>query len=96
MLDLTDVINQMNLTNIYRTFHPNTREYNFFLVPDQTFSKIDHITGHKTNLNRYKKVEITPSILPEHHGLKLDINHNRISWKLNNYLLIEKNGQDRN
>jgi hypothetical protein len=42
----------MDSTEIYRTVYPQTREYTFFSAPHETFSKIDHIIGHKTNLNR--------------------------------------------
>jgi exonuclease III len=38
-------------TDIYRIFHPETKEYTFFSALPGTFSKIDHITGHKTGLN---------------------------------------------
>ena len=55
---------QMDLTDIYRTFHPKTK------APRGTFSKIDHIIDHKTDLNRYKKTEIIPCILSDHHGLR--------------------------
>ena len=47
-----EVINQKDLTNIYWTFEPKTKEYNFFTAPHGTFSKIDHIIGHKTTLNK--------------------------------------------
>jgi exonuclease III len=65
----------VNLTNIYRTFHPNTKEYTFFSAPHRTFSKIDHRLGHKASLNRYKKIEITFCILSDHQRLKLNINN---------------------
>jgi hypothetical protein len=61
----------MCLTDIYRIFHPITKEYTFFSAHHGTFSKIDHIIGHKTSLNKYKKIEIIPCILSDQHGLRL-------------------------
>jgi hypothetical protein len=59
-------------------------------------STIDHIIGDKTTLNRYKKIEIIPCILQDHHGLKLVFNNSKIyrkptyMWKLDNSLLSDK------
>jgi hypothetical protein len=69
MLELTDIINQMDLTDIYRTSRPNTKEYTLFSAPHRTFSKTEHIVRHKVSLNRYKKIKLTPYILSDHDGL---------------------------
>jgi exonuclease III len=71
---LPEVMKQMDLTDIYRTFYPKTKEYNFFSVPHGTFSKIDHILDHKRGLTRYKKIEIILYILSDHHRLRLVFN----------------------
>jgi len=94
ILVITAVINQMDLTNTCKTFHPSTKEYSFS-APHGTFSKISPITfPYKPSLDTYMKAEITPCILFDHSELKLDINnrYNRKptnSWKLDNSLLNE-------
>jgi hypothetical protein len=50
----------MDLTDVYRVFHPATVQYTVFLAAHGIFSKIDHILGHKASLKKYKKIEITP------------------------------------
>ena len=71
---LTEVMKKIDLTDIYRIFYPKTKGYTFFSTPHGTISKTDHIIGHKTGLNRYKKIEIIPYILSDHHGLRLVLN----------------------
>jgi hypothetical protein len=66
---------QMDLTDIYRTFYPKTKGCTFFSGTHGTFSKIDHIIGHNTGLNRHKIIEIIPCILSDHHGLRLIFNN---------------------
>jgi hypothetical protein len=85
---------ETNGFNCYlRTFYTKIKGYTVFSVPHGTSSKIDHITGHKTGLNRYKNIEIIPCILPDQHGLSLIFNNNinnrkpTFTWKLNNTLL---------
>ena len=56
---LNDTLDEMNPLDIFRTFHPNAEEYTFFSSAHGTFSRIDHILGHKSNLSKCKKIEIT-------------------------------------
>jgi endonuclease/exonuclease/phosphatase family metal-dependent hydrolase len=76
-----------------QSIHSTTRQYTFFSAPHGTFSKIDHILGHKASLNKFKKIEITPGIISDHNGIKLDLNNKRNhrkysnTWRLNNTLL---------
>ena len=85
----------MNLIDIFRPFHPNAEEYTLFSSAHGTFSRIDHILGHKSNLSKFKKIEIVSSIFSNHHTMRLDINYkkknktvrNTNTWRLNNTFL---------
>ena len=65
---LNDTIDQIDLIDIYRTFHPKVAEYTFFSSAHGTFSKIDHILGHKSSLGKFKKIEIVSSIFSDHNA----------------------------
>jgi len=65
------------LNRYFKIFYPKTKGYTFLSPPHGTFSKIDHVIRHKTGLNRYRKIEIIPRILSDHHGLKLVFNNNK-------------------
>ena len=87
---LNDKLNKMDLIDIYRIFHPKTTLYTFFSSAHGTFSRIDHILGHKSSFGRYKKIEIISSIFSNHNTMRQDINYWKISvkntntWRLNN------------
>ena len=67
----------MDLIDIFRTFHPNAEEYTFFSSAHGTFSRIEHILGNKSNLSKFKKTEIVPSIFSDHNALRIDINYKK-------------------
>ena len=87
---LNDILDHMDLTDIVRTFHPEAVEYTFFSSAHGTFSRIDHIIGHKSALNKYKKIGIIPCIFSDHNVMKLGINHKKKIWKDNKYLEIKE------
>ena len=55
---LNDTMDQLDLIDIYRTFHPKAINFTFFSSAHGTFSRIDHILGHKSSLGKFKKIEI--------------------------------------
>ena len=87
------MINEMDLIDIFRTFHPNAEEYIFFSSTHGTFSRIDHVLGHKSNLSKFKKIEIVSSIFSDHNTMTLDISYKKKSetntntWRWNNTFL---------
>ena len=70
---LNDTLDEMDLIDIFRTFHPNAEEY-IFSSAHGTFFRIDHILGHKSNLSKFKKIEIISGIFCDHNAMRLDIN----------------------
>ena len=72
----------MDLIDIFRTFHPHVEEY-IFSSAHGTFSRIDHILGHKSNLSKFKKIEIVLGIFSDHKAMRLDINYQKKKKKPN-------------
>ena len=71
--DLNDTIDQIYLIDIYRTFHPKTAEYTLSSSAHRTFSRIEHILGHKSSLSKFKKIEIISSIFSDHNAMRLEM-----------------------
>jgi hypothetical protein len=64
------------MVEIYRVFHPTICQYTFFSAAHGTYSE-KYILGHKKRLKIFKKIEITPCIISDHNGIKLDLNNKR-------------------
>ena len=67
----------MDLIDIFKTFHVNAEEYTFFSCAHETFHRIDHTLGHKSNLSKLKKIQIISSIFSDHNAMRLDINYKK-------------------
>jgi len=87
---LNDTLDEMDLVGIFRTFHPNAEEYTFFSSAHGTFSRIDHILGHKSNLSKFNKIEIIPSIFSDHNTMGLDVNYKKKTVR-NTHMEIKQN-----
>ena len=74
---LNDTIEQLDLIDIYWTFHPKTMNFTFFPSAHGTFSTMDHILVNKSRFGNFKRIEIIPSILSDHSGVKLDVNYRK-------------------
>ena len=81
---LNDTLNKMDFIDIYTTFYPKTIEHTFFSIAQGTFSRIDHILGHKSSLGKFKKNEIISTIFYDHNTMRLDINYKKKSVKNKN------------
>ena len=80
----------MDLTDIFRTFHPNAEEYTFFSSAHGTFSRIDHILLHRSNLSKFKKIEIMSNIFSDQNAMRLDINYKKKNCKKHKHTEIKQ------
>ena len=86
---LNDTLDEVNLIDIFRTFHPNA-EYTFFSSAHGTFSRIEHILGHKSNLSKFKRIEIVSSIFSDHNAMRLDISYKKKTVRNTNNMEIKQ------
>ena len=84
-MSLNNTLEEMDLTDMYRAFHPKEAKNTFFSSVHGTFSKIDHMIGHKASLNKFKKIEIISSILSNHRGQKLETNFKERTQNVQNH-----------
>ena len=87
---LNDTVDEMDLIDIFRTFHPNAKEYTFFSSAHGTVSRIDHILGHTSNLSKFKKMEIVSSIFSDQNTMRLDTNYKKKSSKKHKHMEIKQ------
>ena len=71
---LTDAMDQLDLIDIYRTFHLKTMNFVFFSSAHRTFLRIDHILGHKSSLGKFNNIEIISNLFSDHNVVRLDVN----------------------
>ena len=81
---LNDTLDQIDLTDTFRTFHPKAGECTLFSGAHRAFSRIVHTLGHKSGLNKYRKFEIIPCIFSDHNAMKIEINHKKEFGKVPN------------
>ena len=81
---LNDTIDQLDLIDIYRVFHPKTADYTFFSSAHRTFSRRAHILGHKSSLSKFKKIEIRSSIFSDHNSMRIEKNYREKTIKNTN------------
>ena len=84
-MGLKDTLNQMDLIDIFTSFYPKAAKYTFFSSVHGTFSRIDHMLGHKPSLNRFKKIVII-LIISDHNDKKLDIKYKKKRWKIHKHM----------
>ena len=87
---LNGTLDEMDLIDIFGTFHPNAEAYTFFSNAHGTFSRIDHILGHKSNLSKLKKIEILSGIFSDDNTMRLDINYNKENCKKQKHMEIKQ------
>jgi len=76
-LALNDTSDDLDLTDIYRAFHPKAADYTLLSSAHKTLSRIAYMLGHKTSLDKFNKIEIISSIFSDHNAMSLEMNYKK-------------------
>ena len=89
---LNDTLDEMDLIDFVRTFHPKGEECNFFSSASSSslFLRIDHILGHKSSLSKFKKIEIISNIFSDHNTMRRNINYKKKNCKKHKHMEIKQ------
>ena len=95
MQALNNTLGKLDLTDIYRAFHTKAADYTFFSSAHGTFSRTNHMLGHKASLGKFKKIKITSSIFSDHNTMSLEINYKKKTLRRTNvvakqYAILKK------
>ena len=85
-----DLLDQMDLIDTFRTFHPKTAEYRLFSSAHGIISRTDNILDHKTRLNKLSKIRFLPYIFSGYNTWKLEVNHTKKIWKDHKYMQVKQ------
>ena len=85
-MGLNVTLDQIDLIHTYGIFHPKTEEYTFFSSAHGTFSRIDHVLGHKTTLSKFKNSEFISSIFSNHSVVETRDQLQEKNWKKHKYM----------
>ena len=80
---LNNTVNQLDITDIYKTHHLIIAGYTFFLSAQGPFSRTDCILATKC-LNKFKNTDIIQRVFSDHSEMKLEINNRRKMEKFTN------------
>ena len=86
---LKDGMDQLDLIDIYRIFHPKPMNFTFFSSAHGTFARTDLISSHKSRLYILKKIEIISSIFCDHNEIRLDVNYGVVGEAVTKYKHME-------
>ena len=85
-MGLKTILDKVDLTGIYRKFHPTAPDYKFLSIAHWSFSRKDHMLVHKTSLNKFKKAEIKSGTFSNYNEIKNQLQEE--NWETHKYVDI--------